>query len=364
MRNEASPLSDLGSRFVTGEGTAGGHDDAGRQLMSDDPEPGMAGRDPALTDTAIDWLVLLHSGRARPVDHVAFAAWRRRSPAHEEAAQTAEALWWDVAATDAAEAHRRRSAAVAPDRRTASPRLPARRALLAGTAAAAVAAVVAGTLPRPYSRLFADHATEVGERRDLRLPDGSRALLDTATALDVDFSGQARRLTLHGGQVLIEVEPDRHRPLVVSAGPLEASAVGTAFAAGYEAGRARVVVSNGVVEVRGQQAGPVRVGRGQTVTADADSRSLRPVSADLEAMLAWTRGELVFNRRPLAEVAAELERYRRGRIAVLGERLQALKVSGVFGLDDPDAALQALEATLGVDVLRLPLLAVIRDRAA
>ena len=57
---------------------------------------------------------------------------------------------------------------------------------------------------------------------------------------------------------------------------------------------------------------------------------------------------------------ADLERYRGGRILALGEGLAAERVTGAFGLSDPDAALETIAATLGVSLTRMPLLAVVR----
>ena len=53
-------------------------------------------------------------------------------------------------------------------------------------------------------------------------------------------------------------------------------------------------------------------------------------------------------------------RSRGGRILALGEGLAAERVTGAFGLSDPDAALETIAATLGVSLTRMPLLAVVR----
>ena len=69
---------------------------------------------------------------------------------------------------------------------------------------------------------------------------------------------------------------------------------------------------------------------------------------------AWRRGQLVYHDRALRDVLADLERYRGGRILALGEGLAAERVTGAFGLSDPDAALEAIAATLGVSLTRMP----------
>ena len=44
----------------------------------------------------------------------------------------------------------------------------------------------------PLSGLLADHATRTGERRSVTLPDGSRVVLNTRSAIDVEFDEQRR----------------------------------------------------------------------------------------------------------------------------------------------------------------------------
>ncbi|MGH8650770.1 MAG: FecR/PupR family sigma factor regulator [Gammaproteobacteria bacterium] len=46
-----------------------------------------------LVDEAIEWVVLLRSGRATPADHARFAEWQALSPEHTEAVKTAKGLW-------------------------------------------------------------------------------------------------------------------------------------------------------------------------------------------------------------------------------------------------------------------------------
>ncbi|MFD2032140.1 hypothetical protein ACFSKM_20910 [Ancylobacter dichloromethanicus] len=50
---------------------------------------------------------------------------------------------------------------------------------------------------------------------------------------------------------------------------------------------------------------------------------------------------------------AELNRYQRGRILILSERVRALPVTGVFDTRDPAAVIDIIEATLGISSLRL-----------
>ncbi len=81
---------------------------------------------------------------------------------------------------------------------------------------------------------------------------------------------------------------------------------------------------------------------------------------DANAETAWRRGKLIFNRRPLGDVVADIERYRRGKIVVVRNDLDSLEVTGVFDLADPEALLRVIEDTLPVRIARLPFVTIIR----
>jgi transmembrane sensor len=311
-----------------------------------------------LSDEAIDWLVRLGAGRATAADRQAFLRWRRRSPVHEAAAADAEALLQAVGETQQAEQLRLYGASLPAG---AVRRLPVgRRVLFAGAAAASVAAV-AVALPAlgPLSRLYADHATVVGDRKRVSLADGSVVVLNTATAVSVDYSGKERRVVLHDGEALFDVAKDAARPFIVVAGGAVVRAVGTAFVVRVKDAFEHVTVSEGIVEVRMGDVPPMKVVAGQQLeVGEGDSFRLRTV--DVDTATAWQRGKLVFNRRPLESVVAELQRYRAGRIVVLDDRLKALEVTGVFDLNDTDRILRTIAEATKARVVQMPLLAVIR----
>ncbi len=328
-----------------------------------------------LDEEALDWLVRVSFGTASPAG---FAAWRARSPAHEQAARAAEALWRDIGHTATAAEFARHEVArheVARHQaaRSRLPHLPAgamrrgidrrpgRRAVMTGAVAASAAALVASSgVFGPLAGLTADHATRPGERREVVLPDGSRVMLNTATALSVRFSGAERRIVLTAGEAFFAVARDPDRPFVVAARGGETRAVGTAFAVRTDGDEVQVTVSEGIVEVTAAAGRPVRLIAGQGAGYGGAGRQPVPQRVNEAVATAWRRGKLIFNQRPLVEVAAEMSRYRPGRVVVANQDLERLPVTGVFELDDQESMLRAIEQALPVRVLRLPLLTVLR----
>ncbi len=78
------------------------------------------------------------------------------------------------------------------------------------------------------------------------------------------------------------------------------------------------------------------------------------LAADIRRATAWRDGRLIFDRVPLAEVVAELNRYRRGRVVIAGPDLAARTVSGVFDTARLDGALASIARELGVRERSVP----------
>src|SRR3546814_16906658 len=81
---------------------------------------------------------------------------------------------------------------------------------------------------------------------------------------------------------------------------------------------------------------------GEQLDFDAAGRWARR-SFDPETAKASTDGQLVFRSRPLAEVAAEMNRYNTVKIQLAQPDLDELQISGQFYSNDPASLIQALE---------------------
>lgn len=275
-----------------------------------------------LSDDALDWQVLLHSGQASATDRVRYRRWCQLSPAHAEAAHEAETLWQDLGHTQAAQAFE------------AAPAPRSKRHWATGIAASLVLLVAGYSSWQQVPVWLADYHTGMGERQSVTLADGSRVLLNSASALNVAFSANERRVTLQAGEALFETTDDP-RPFVVET-----------------AGEA-VQGSAATFSVR--RDGHVVLAKGAARLGD---RNLA-IAVDASAQTAWQRGKLIFNGKPLGQVLAELERYQHGRILLSDPTLSALEVSGVFDLNEPQALLRTLEQRYGLKVTYLPWLAVV-----
>ncbi|MDF3933985.1 FecR domain-containing protein [Pseudomonas citronellolis] len=298
-----------------------------------------------LLEEAADWVLTLRFDAPDAAQRQAFERWRGQSDAHREAWSRAERVFgtFDAVPTEVG-------------RRTLQrlDGLSRRRALrLLGTLLMAAPAGWLVARSSPWESWMADARTATGERKALTLADGSQVVLNTGSALDIGFDAKARRLRLRDGEVLITTHPDSvapRRPFLVAAEQGVVEALGTRFSVRQLGGQCLVAVFEHAVEIRPQAGPALRLAAGRQAWFDARG-VLRSAPVDDSAAL-WEQGMLVARDQPLAEVLAELARYRHGLLRCDPE-VAGLRVSGALSVADTDQALSALELTLPVRVTRM-----------
>jgi transmembrane sensor len=205
------------------------------------------------------------------------------------------------------------------------------------------------------------YRTAHGEQRIERLPDGSLLRLDTDSEATVRYSGRERLVEIKGGQALLEVVHESQRRFRVAAGAAGAIAVGTEFDVYRKLDSVEFTVAQGAIAVftgspswlsdRGSvPADVLRVATGQQVRIDSGSASPEPVAVNLDQALAWLQHKIVFEHRPLGEVAAEFNRYGSIPVEIDDEELQLLPVSGMFDAGDTESFVVFLQRLPGVKV--------------
>ncbi|WP_239796218.1 FecR domain-containing protein [Candidatus Nitrotoga arctica] len=94
----------------------------------------------------------------------------------------------------------------------------------------------------PWREWTADYRTGTGEQRKLTLVDGTIIVLNTTSAIDVDYSDTIRLIQLRTGEMFITTAQDRPaatlmRPFVVETAEGTVHALGTRFVVRQENGR-------------------------------------------------------------------------------------------------------------------------------
>lgn len=311
----------------------------------------------ALIDQAITWSVKLRSGTTSREQIAACDAWRAAAADHERAWQYIQQVEAPFASVAVASASAPAIAGVA--RRTLEhahaqpqPNQSRRRTLRHLTVA-----TMAGALGYAAYTRFAvqgDYTTTVAQRRTVLLPDGTRLVLNSASAADVRYTADARTVVLRSGEILVEtghrsVDGRPLPPFWVVTPQSRMQALGTRFVVSLTERSTVVQVEEGAVGVFARGADrPVVVRPGEAKRLDDDG-TIAAIAAQPEVS-AWIDGTVVAESMRLGELIERLSRYRDGWLSCAPEVAQ-LRVSGVFSLDDTDLALNAVARSLPVRVV-------------
>jgi transmembrane sensor len=248
-------------------------------------------------------------------------------------------------------------------RRDSQPQIPARRAQLAwrwgAAAAAALIVAVAGVStvasrvrpPASEPPLRRSYVTAARERSELRLPDGTHVHLAPGSQLRAatDFGVERRDVYLEG-EAYFEVVHDTRRPFTVFAGNTSTRDIGTAFSV-----RAYPQDSTVVVVVREGEVALSGVGRlhaGDVGHVSAEGRAVIERGVQVDSLFGWMRGRLTMTDAPLRQVVQDLRRWYDVDVQLADSSIATLPFTGTLGDVTPDAAIELVAATLGLEIRR------------
>ena len=296
--------------------------------------------------SAAEWLARVHSPDCTPSERSDFERWLAADPRNRAAFVEMERLFArsadlrDDALIRATARRIRRGGQNASWKRYATRIVPP-------LAAAALIALAIG-MHRQAEELR--YVTAIGEQRSVILPDGSTIVLDTSSAVVARVQPGTREVTVERGQVQFQVVHDPAVPFTVLAGDGVVHDIGTEFQVRKDRDQVTVTLIEGSVSVSAPAPGqPVDKPRsevlkpGQQLAFDNRGTWNRQ-AANLKAAEGWTRGDLVFEQRPLGELIGEMNRYTQNPIRLGESTLATLRVSGVFHKGDQHSLLLALRS--------------------
>ncbi|MQS00031.1 FecR family protein [Gluconobacter aidae] len=277
---------------------------------------------------AAEWIARLHAEDCTDLDRDRFRDWLASDPRNGPVFEHLTELWELAGGVT--------SPSVTIPHQTIRRRAFSRRHALAGL----VATVFLAVPPREGAHASRIEETGTGSIRDVRLTSRAHCRLDTQTRLVVGFDEQRARLC--HGQIMLSISgPD----------PFHLSADGMTVQL-HDQTAADIRINRGNTEVtaiRGRvflSAAPLREA-GRWVMPGQRLRLYRNGGwnidyPDLETLLSWQSGELVFRNQPLAEVIQEINRYASRQIVLSAPRLASQRLSGVYHVRQGDAFLQML----------------------
>lgn len=307
-------------------------------------------------DQAAEWAVLLSDNPDDSALYAQFYAWLEASELNAECWQrvwrTYEGLGKLHPTTQASWPHRKHATA---------PATPSRRWLWAP--AFALSGLLLIFAPNIFTRLETDHASSTGEVRTVILDDGSSITLAPESAIQINFTREHRRVTLHHGAAFVDVASDPNRPFSVLARDTVATALGTAFGVRHTQKGTSIGVTHGTVQVEEHSLPSLPSAQLQAgdVLSIVHRVDMHRSHEDVDEIARWRRGELIARDTPLSEVVDLLNQYRPGKTMVIGKIVHT-RITGIYQLSTPQETLDALATSHGAHTTHItPWLTILSD---
>ena len=292
--------------------------------------------------TSAEWCARMHAADVTETDRELFKRWLQESPEHKAEYGVCELSWrLSQGLANAPEL----AAALLSVRGQAALKGHRRRWLYALAASVTVVCVVA--LMFLWTMQGDVYQTAVGERRKVALTDGSQVELNTATTIDVELGNSERHIELRRGEAFFTVASDVVRPFIVNAGSGEIWVVGTQFNVRVDGDKTLVAVLEGQVRAVVDN-NDIDLIPGEQVVIKSGRQLEKTKRADMDRLVSWRRGKILFNNDSLANVAKEVNRYLDQKIIINDNQVSRLKLTGVFKTGDLNAVLFALRETHGL----------------
>lgn len=332
--------------------------------------------DDAAWDAAMGFVLELHETPEDPRLIEQLMRWLDEDPSHLEAYQQVEMIWaltgqMDASTADSATEYEPEATDSEPHKAEVVPLTVTKqvscstsdsntaktsvrnwhKTLVPAAIAACMAWVMLPSMNLSQVLSSAAITTAVGEQKSVTFSDGSTTVLSTRTRMDTRFDDTRRRVSLHSGEAFFRVSKDPQRPFVVATAWGDVTVVGTRF--NVRAGLANslvVTVEEGIVDVTlATETSPRRLQAGDRLTLSETGEVALSLVA-IDQIAAWRNQEIIVNNWTIGELIQELERYQPGVTTLLGDSLSEQRISGVFHLNDPLAAMTAAVAPLGGQV--------------
>jgi len=301
------------------------------------------------------WVVRLESPNCSPADRAAFEAWRAADRQHSIAYACAQKMLalvdlhlGSMELTDLGE------------RVFVETKKSHRSSFYSAAVGLAVACtLIVGVVLIQQMRVIKPEnilETAVGQRSTITLSDDSIVTLNTDSRVELHYSPDVRQLVLVRGQAHFAVKKEP-RPFEVLAGNQRIVALGTAFDVRLDAGQSvQVTLVEGRVSIdEATLSAPVKpstidqlpllteLEAGEQLIIEQDKLPI-VVKADIEQVVGWLEGRLVFRGDSLEEAITEFNRYSLRKLVVSNDpRLDTIQVSGVFNAGSTTKFVAALE---------------------
>jgi transmembrane sensor len=214
-----------------------------------------------------------------------------------------------------------------------------------------------------------EYATRRGQRATVELLDGTHIDLGVDSRLRVRMPDAGTREIVLEGEAVFEVAHDSLRPLTVRAGNALMMDIGTRFnvRAYPNGGDVQVVVASGMVQLSdtaGDLVSGLLLSAGDMGSIDESGVPQLSRGIDTTRFFAWAEGRLVFDRTPLREAAARLERWYDIEVLIPDSSIASRRLTATIAAQNVEEVLGAVTLPLHLRYERHGRVVVIEPRSS
>jgi transmembrane sensor len=310
---------------------------------------------------AARWFTRMKDAEVDHPDRARFEAWLLSSQAHADAYVAIADTWQDFDTP-----HKVKALADAVERKKSQElHESGRRTQMMGRVAACIATLAISCVlyfgvrdwyAQPVEQLA--RTTAIGQIMTQKTTDGSEIVLNADTSLDITYYRDRRLVRLDRGHAIFTVSRDENRPFVVDSGIARITVLGTRFSVNRIQGKVIVSVDHGRVKVEEMSPGSdmaldaVILVNGEVAQVQPEQKPQRLAQNAMDAF-AFTRGQLVFEKASLDEIAETFTRYRRTPVHVVHGAGASPKITAVVKINDIESFLNAMPKIAPVTVKHL-----------
>lgn len=193
------------------------------------------------------------------------------------------------------------------------------------------------------------YSTAYAVNEQFTLLDGSHIHLNSNSRLVAKYRLFSREMYLERGEVSFNVVHGL-RPFVVAVNASKVRDIGTTFNIAKWNQHFITTVLAGEVELQTGDA-KHRLTAGQSMQVSPGRVGL-PYMANMEMVTAWQAGKILFNKTPLKDAVAHMQRYRKAPIH-LDPGVENMRMTGIYDVTKIEPLLESMDAMFPVKITRL-----------
>ncbi len=164
----------------------------------------------------------------------------------------------------------------------------------------------------PVSANIIEETVPMGEKRTIRLSDGSVVKLNSGSRLRYAdrFTGSERIVSLEG-EAYFDIAKDKTRPFIINTGAVNTKVLGTSFnlRSYKEEENIEVALVSGSVEINDAQKNVILLEPSEAAVYSKKAKTLQKKAFNARLVTSWKDNILVFEKDPMQQVISKLERW-------------------------------------------------------